>query len=62
MDKPWQALQNLAGWHLRSVEGSRANAMVACSALAGRRREREDVEEFLAAHLAARSARDDRSA
>ncbi len=56
MDKPWQALNNLATWHLRSAERSRHNAMVAATALAGRRAERDDVEAFLQRHLAARAA------
>ena len=58
MAKPWPSLQTLTGWHLRSVEGSRHNAHLACTALAGRRREQEDVERFLETYLAARSVPD----
>lgn len=56
MDNPWQAVHNLASWHVRSTERSRQNAMVASTALAGGRREREDAEAFLARYLAERAA------
>jgi DNA-binding FadR family transcriptional regulator len=36
-------------WSVESQLGARRNAMVACTALAARRAEREDVEDFLAA-------------
>ena len=36
-------------WPVESQQGARRNAMVACTALAARRAEREDVEDFLAA-------------
>ena len=40
----------VAGWHLRSHEGARRNAMIAATELVQRRFEREEVEEFLARH------------
>lgn len=46
-------VQTVTQWHLRSVQGSRRNALVACTVDAERRRERIEVEEFLAQHLAA---------
>jgi DNA-binding FadR family transcriptional regulator len=36
-------------WSVESQLGARRNAMVACTALAARRAEREDVDDFLAA-------------
>lgn len=56
MEIPWQSLHHLTGWHVRSVERARNNAMVAATALAARRREHQDVEDFLAAYLARRNA------
>jgi len=38
----------VARWHLTSQYGARRNALLACTALAQRRRERDDVEELLA--------------
>jgi hypothetical protein len=35
-------------WPVASQQVARRNAMIACTALAARRAEREDVEEFLA--------------
>ena len=35
-------------WPVDSQQGSRRNAMVACTELAQRRAEREDVEDFFA--------------
>jgi hypothetical protein len=40
-------------WATRSQEQARRNAMTACTALAARRLERLEVEEYVAAHLAA---------
>jgi hypothetical protein len=34
-------------WHLTSQYGARRNALLGCTALAQRRRERDDVEQFL---------------
>ena len=48
MTTPTRLLRAATAWAARSQHGSRRNAMVACTALAERRREREDVEEFLA--------------
>lgn len=41
-------VRDLAGWHSRSQVTARRNALVAATALAQRRRERQEVEEFLA--------------
>ena len=41
-------LTHLRAWPVDSQHASRRNAMVACTALAQRRAEREDVEDFLA--------------
>ena len=63
MDNPWQSLHNLATWHVRSVERARVNALVASTALVGRRRERDEAEEFLEWYLSGRAAaKDPRSA
>jgi len=62
MDNPWQSMHNLANWHVRSVETARVNAMVASTELVGRRRERDEVDEFLARYLRTRAAKDQRSA
>jgi hypothetical protein len=43
-------------WPIRSQEQARRNAMAACTALAARRLERDEVEAYVAAQLAARSA------
>jgi hypothetical protein len=40
-------------WSVSSQLGARRNAMVACTALAARRAERQDVEAFLASRRAA---------
>jgi hypothetical protein len=55
MEKTWQALHNVASWHVRSAERSRQNAMVAATALAALRAERDDAEAFLERHLAAKA-------
>ena len=49
-------LARLRAWPAASQQGSRRNAMVACTALAQRRAERQDVEDFLTA-LAAEPTR-----
>lgn len=49
-------LARIRAWPAASQQGSRRNAMVACTALAQQRAERQDVEDFLAA-LAAEPAR-----
>ena len=38
----------VARWHLTSQYGARRNALVACTALAQRRRERDEVEQLFA--------------
>lgn len=38
-------------WHISSQHRARRNALVAATALAQRRRERLEVEEFLASHV-----------
>ena len=43
-------------WATRSQEQARRNAMTACTALAARRLERLEVEEYVAEHLAALAA------
>ena len=45
-------LTHLRAWPVDSQQVSRRNAMVACTALAQRRAEREDVEDFLASLVA----------
>jgi hypothetical protein len=47
---PVRALRALTTWHLTSVQGARRNALVASTALAARRAELVEVEEFLVAH------------
>jgi len=51
---PWRFVSAVAQWHVTSQQTARRNAQVASTALAQRRREHLDVEEFLSAHAAAR--------
>jgi len=44
----WAPVRELARCHVTSQFGARRNALLACTALAQRRRERDDVEQFLA--------------
>jgi hypothetical protein len=44
---PWTPLRELARWHVTTQIGARRNALLACTALAQRRREHDDVEKFL---------------
>ena len=44
----------VAHWATRSEEQARRNAMAACTALAARRAEHDEVRAFVAAHLAGR--------
>ncbi len=53
---PAHLAQALTQWPFRSQEGARRNALVACTALAEKSRERVEVEEFLAHHAALRAA------
>lgn len=46
---PWRILGSVAAWHVTSQQHARRNALVASTALAQCRRERVEVEEFLAA-------------
>jgi hypothetical protein len=43
-------------WATRSQEQARRNAMAACTVLAARRLERNDMEAYVADHLARRAA------
>jgi hypothetical protein len=42
-------LDHVRAWPTQSQQGARRNAMIATTALAARRAEREDVEDFFAA-------------
>jgi hypothetical protein len=53
---PAQLLELATQWPVRSQQRARRNALVASTALAERRRERLEVEEYLARHIAARQA------
>lgn len=52
---PWRLVGAAAAWPVASQQQARRNALVASTAFAQRRKELDEVEEFLAAH-AARSA------
>ena len=45
-------LTSAATWHVTSQHQARRNALVASTAMTKQRRERDEVEEFLAAHAA----------
>lgn len=49
-------VRSVLDWPVRSQQGARRNAMIASTALAARRRERLEAEEFVAEHEAARAA------
>jgi hypothetical protein len=51
MRKPtfWTLFRDLARWHVTTQYGARHNALLACTALAQRRRERDEIEPFLRA-------------
>ncbi len=51
-------LTHLGGWRLRSHIGSRRNALLASTASADRRREKNEVEQFMSDYLAHRSHAD----
>lgn len=57
----WRAsrssLQALTQWHVRSQQIARRNAMMASTALAERRREHIEAEEFLRSYQQLRSRR-----
>ena len=48
---PWRLAGTAARWHVRSQQYARANALAASTALSVRRREIEDVEDFLSRHV-----------
>jgi len=52
---PAQLIRSFGHWHVHTQEVARRNALVASTALAERRRERVEVDEFLSS-LEARSA------
>ncbi len=43
----WDSVRALTQWPVHSQQGARRNAMIASTALAERRRERLEVEEYL---------------
>ena len=45
---PWRIVSAAATWHVTSQQHARRNALIASTALAQRRKERLDVEDFLA--------------
>ncbi|HEX6878095.1 MAG TPA: hypothetical protein VF165_20730 [Nocardioidaceae bacterium] len=53
---PAHLVQALGQWHVHSQRVARRNALAASTALADRRRELDDVEQFLATRAAARAA------
>jgi hypothetical protein len=53
---PWRLVNAAARWHVTSQQNARRNALVASTVLTQRRREQQDVEEFLAEHAARRTA------
>jgi len=46
---PLSLVNHVRAWPTQSQQGARRNAMIATTALAARRAEREDVEDFFAA-------------
>jgi hypothetical protein len=56
LNNTWRVVRETANWHVTSQHIARRNALVAATMLADRRRERIDVEEFLATRNAARVA------
>jgi len=48
---PWRILGAVAAWPVASQQQARRNALLASTALTDRRRERLEVEDFLAHHL-----------
>jgi len=47
MSRAWPSLRDLLTWHTRSQVGARRNALIASTELIQRRREQQDVDEFL---------------
>jgi hypothetical protein len=60
MNAPRRLVRSVLAWPIETQQGARRNAMVASSALTERRRERDEVEVFLAtrALVAGAAARD----
>jgi hypothetical protein len=46
---PWRVVAGALTWHVTSQQHARRNALAASTDLLQRRRERDEVEEFLAA-------------
>ena len=44
---PWIPVREIARWHVTTQNGARRNALLASTALAQRRKERHEVEQFL---------------
>lgn len=55
---PARLLDRVLGWPVRSQHGACRNALVAATALADRRRELTEVEEFLERHAVAAGRRE----
>jgi hypothetical protein len=56
MSSPRRLARSVLAWPVETQQGSRRNAMIASTALTERRRERDEVEEFLAARALAAGA------
>ena len=54
---PWRVLEAAAAWPVTSQQQARRNALVSTTALAQQRRERLDVEDYLAARRSGAAAR-----
>jgi hypothetical protein len=50
-----RSVRQVTEWHVRSQHVARRNALVASTALAARRREHDEAEEFLRSHLERRA-------
>jgi N-dimethylarginine dimethylaminohydrolase len=46
----WRPVRHLADWHVNTQIGSRRNALIASTAFAERRKERDEIEAFLSRH------------
>ena len=60
--RPVRQLRDLSAWHLNSHRVARRNALDAHRALATRRRERVEVEQFLEGFLEQRQAPEEEQA
>jgi len=54
---PLTPLRNVLAWPVTSQQRSRRNAMIASTALAERRQQRQDADDFLRAHARRLQAR-----